>query len=365
MNRQYGALSGVAIALIVLNHAIHYAFQVSPVEGASRNVLIALQALGTFAVPAFLFVSGAFMSYSSARFSLAFLRTNVERIVWPYLIWSVLFYLVLLVTTGERYSAPGYVKNLLVGYPYHFVPLLLFWYVTAPLTARIGRRYGWWLLVAIGLFQGLLVVERFPQIFGDIAPDWARLLRVPILFGTLSDWAIYFPMGLVLRMHEAAVKAWLVRLRLVTLGATVALFALGLLNGIGVVAAPWARFLSPLPLMLLLPVISRDSIPLVRRFELLGKRSYGIYLAHFVFINIAAFLAGSMSVSRVGGMWLVIVPAFFLTALGMALLLMDVMTRVQPARTLYRYVFGIAPPAPERSVSRPPLRAEVAVAVKD
>ena len=103
----------------------------------------------------------------------------------------------------------------------------------------------------------------------------------------------------------------------------------------------------------------------MRRFELLGKRSYGIYLAHFIFINVAAFLVGSTSVSRVDGLWLAIVPVFYLAALGMALLLMDVMTRVQPARTLYRYVFGIAPPAPERAASRPPLRAEVAVAVKE
>jgi peptidoglycan/LPS O-acetylase OafA/YrhL len=272
---------------------------------------------------------------------------------------------VLLVTSGERYSAAGYVKNLLVGYPYHFVPLLVFWYVAAPLTARIGRQYGIWLLLAIGLFQGLLIVERYPQIFGDLAPDWARLLRVPVLFGTLSDWAIYFPLGLVLRMHETALKPHLVRLRLPALAATVALFALGFLNGIGVISAPWARFVSPLPLMFLLPVISRDSIPLVRRFEQLGKRSYGIYLAHFVFINVAAFVAGSLSVSRVGGMWIVMVPAFFLAALGMALLLMDVMTRVQPARTAYRYLFGIAPPAPERAAARPPVRARVAVAVKE
>src|SRR5688500_13977086 len=122
MHRQYGALSGIAIVLIAINHAIHFGLEVNPVDGAARHALVFLQALGAFAVPAFLFISGAFLSYSAGQLSWAFVRSNVGRILWPYLVWSALFYVVVLLTNGERQSAPGYVKSLVVGYPYHFVP---------------------------------------------------------------------------------------------------------------------------------------------------------------------------------------------------------------------------------------------------
>ena len=92
MNRQYGALSGVAIFLIVLNHAIHFGLQTSPVGPPWLGALIALQALGAFAVPVFLFVSGAFLAYAAKEFSVTFIRSSLERILWPYVIWSGIFY---------------------------------------------------------------------------------------------------------------------------------------------------------------------------------------------------------------------------------------------------------------------------------
>jgi surface polysaccharide O-acyltransferase-like enzyme len=345
VNRQYGALSGVAVVLIVLNHAIHFSLQVSPIEGPWLNVLIFLQALGAFAVPIFLFISGAFLAYAASSLSLTFIRSSLGRILWPYLIWSAIFYVLVLLALGERYAITGYVKNLLVGYPYHFVPLLIFWYVAAPLVVRFGRRHGVLLLAAIGLYQIFLLGMRDPAMFGVAhLPDWLRFFRPPVLFRSMSDWAIYFPLGLVLSMHDAALKPRLIRLRWLAVAATAVLFVLGILDAFGMMVAPWARFAAPVPLMFVLPTIDRRWVPSVRHFELLGKRSYGVYLSHFVFINLIVFLVVKSRLGLGGHAALLLFPVFFVLALGSALLLMEGMTKATPARRVYRYMFGIVPP---------------------
>jgi peptidoglycan/LPS O-acetylase OafA/YrhL len=96
--------------------------------------------------------------------------------------------------------------------------------------------------------------------------------------------------------------------------------------------------------MLVLPILDRSAIPFLRRFESLGRRSYGIYLTHFVLINIAVIVT-SRPVFRLARTPLLVYPAFLVAALGLSLALMNAMARAVPTRRIYRYVFGIVPPA--------------------
>lgn len=347
MNRQYGALSGLAILLIVMNHAIHFGVMVYPVQGDWLYALSLVESLGTFAVPAFLFISGAFVSYSAAQLTPAFIKGSVSRILWPYVIWSLAFFLLEFLVTGVRQSPSGYVKNLLVGYPYHFVPLLVFWYLASPLAVKLGKQHGLAVVLAVGAIQALLILQRYPRMFGleGLLPDWTNVIRVPVLFTSMSDWAIFFPLGLVFSIHEKKLKPMVHRIWWMLLAATVVLFALGVLDAVRIVRMPWTRAFAPVPLTLLLPLVSRNSIPLLGLFEMLGRRSYGIYLAHFVAINAAVFLATQFA-PLVPSLTPAIFPALLVGALLTPLLLMDAMTRVVPARRLFRYVFGIVPPAP-------------------
>lgn len=352
MSRQYGALSGIAISLILVNHAIHFGLQVAPVTGTGLSALIVLQALGAFAVPAFLFISGAFLAYAASEFSFTLVRANLERILWPYVVWSAIFYAVLLATAGQSYSAGGYVKNLLVGYPYHFVPLLAFWYASAPLLALVARRHAVPLLVAIAAYQVWLLALRHPGVFGDwlVLPTWAGVTAPPVLFTPLSDWAIYFPLGLVLSMHAERIRPTLRRFKWIALLAAAAIFGLGILNALQYAWAPWARFAAPLPLMFLLPAIERGQIPLLERFELLGRRSYGIYLAHFVLLYVLAAIVSWAGIAGAGPARFLVFPAFLVAALVGSQGLMQAMSRGALARRVYRYCFGMVPP----SVSRKP-----------
>lgn len=345
MNRQYGAFSGIAVVLIVLNHALHFGQLATPVQGSGWKFTVGLQALGVFAVPVFLFISGAFLSYAAGALSFRFLRSSLERILWPYVIWSAIFYVVVYLTGDLRQSASGYLKSLAVGYPYHFVPLLAFWYLAAPLVAKAGRRHALVLLTGIALYQGLLLAIRFPDVFGSGAlPGWLHLIKPVGLFVPMSDWAIYVPLGLVLSMHDRAVKRSLLKGRWFAGTASAALFVLGLLDAFNVMHAPWARFLAPLPLMFVLPAIERASIPWTRAFEFLGKRSYGIYLIHFVVIVLLFALTritGDGLASRPG----LLFPALFFLALGTPLAILDVSARGLIPSRIYRYVFGLPYPA--------------------
>lgn len=352
MNRQYGALSGVAIFLIVLNHAIHFGLQVAPVQGAAFHGLVVLQALGAFAVPAFLFVSGAFLAYAARELSAAFVRSSLERILWPYVIWSLIFYAVVAIAAGERYSAAGYVKNLLVGYPYHFVPLLVFWYLATPALVRVGRTHGTLLIVTIAAWQAWLMVLHYPEMFGvqGRLPAWTRSTTPPVIFTSMADWGVYFPLGLVMSLHTAALKPRLERWRWAMVAATALLFGLGLANAFRLVNAPWARLVAPVPLMFVLPVIDRAWIPRFASFEWLGRRSYGIYLSHFVVINLMAIALGPWVPLPAAGA-LVVYPLFLVAALGFPILLMEAMGRSGAGRRAYRFVFGIPPPAPVRPIA--------------
>ena len=357
MSRQYGAISGAAIILILLNHALHFGVQMSPADGGWLRVVVPLQALGGFAVPAFLFVSGAFLAYAGSALTLALIRTNVARILWPYVTWSVCFYLAEWLVAGVRDSGLGYVKSLVVGYPYHFVPLLIFWYVSMPLLGRLARRHGVLLLGTIGLWQVFLLMLRFP---GEIAmglewPDWVRSLQPPVLFIPMSDWAIYFPLGLVLGMHASTARPVLQRLRPTCLVVTVALFVVGILDAFSFVSAPWARFAAPVPAMLVLPTIRRDSIPATRALEAIGRRSYGIYLVHFLVMMVSVWLVTAF-VPWLASRLVLTPPLLFAAGLGVSWLTMSLLGRWTPGRRVYRYIFGIVPPSLEigsRNRARP------------
>src|SRR5512139_3000186 len=102
MNRQLGALRGLAILIVVLYHTIGLGISIPQewgypsIEVWSRTILSLLQQPGTFAVPIFLFISGCFVSYAAGgtppRLSWKTVWSGLKRLLWPYILWSSVFY---------------------------------------------------------------------------------------------------------------------------------------------------------------------------------------------------------------------------------------------------------------------------------
>jgi hypothetical protein len=348
MNRQFGALSGLAIVLIVINHSIYFGTNY-PLEwgypsaiGWGRTLLSILQSFGWFAVPIFLFISGSFVSYAAQgnppRLSTKFMYSTLRHIIVPYVFWSIVFYGYVYIINHETYTLFGYVKNLLVGYPYHFVPLLVVFYLLSPLLVRIGRSFGLVLISLIALYQLILMNILNPGMLGFSFPSWFHYLAPPVIRVTLSKWGIFFPLGLVYGLHAKRVMQWSKQLFWWLAGITIILFVLGYLDSIRVIRLPIAFYLAPVPFMLLLPAIKRDAIPFVRQLERIGRRSYGVYLTSLIVVNLV-LIGINLLIPAFFNLFVAFFPLLFMMTLLIPLFLMEVSAN-GPIKPVYRYIFG-------------------------
>jgi surface polysaccharide O-acyltransferase-like enzyme len=344
MNKQFSALSGVAILLIVLNHTIEMdlnaplGYGTPHVDGWTWIILSLMQTLGFFAVPIFLFISGAFVAYAArgnrAQLANKFMIRSLGHICWPYVFWSAAFYALIFLQFGKKFPLQGYTKNLLVGYPFHFIPLLIFFYLLSPLLVRLSRRYGLLLIAGIAVYQVCLLVLSLT----DGCQAWLKIFAPPVIRNNLTQWAVFFPLGLVYGMHIDSILPSLRRTRWLLLFATVVFFVLSSLSWRFSPYLSLCRFLSTFAAVLLLPVIERQSIPQANLLESIGKRSYGIYLSHLIVLDLTLL---SLATIRP---WLMdyrilFLPILYFIAIRLPLLLMSGLAR-SPGRPAYRYIFG-------------------------
>lgn len=348
MNRQFVALSGLAILIVVLNHSIVWVSrgiaelglpQATGWEGLS---LALLRGLGAFAVPTFLFTSGSFVSYAAQRtpprLPWKTVWAALKRLWWPYLFWSIVAYVYFYVRQVEVYTLGGYIKNLIVGRPFHFVPILLFYYACSPLLVRLTPRFGYVVLVGIALYQAFLIPLVSPATFGLTLPGWTEVLVPPVLGETMAIWGVFFPLGLIYSLKAKEMSPWLQKLRLVFAFATLVFFVLLILNDMGFVWFPFARYLCPLAFLFLAPTIKRNSIPAVRQFEKIAKRSYGLYLTHLVLLDLLVFTVQVVAPGLLAYQ-LPVTLVLYGVALAALLTLMNGVVR-SPVRVAYHYLFG-------------------------
>jgi peptidoglycan/LPS O-acetylase OafA/YrhL len=348
INRQFAALRGLAIILVVLNHSVHlgnwYAQELgyAKASGLEYYILLVLEQLGVFAVPIFLFVSGSFFVYAAKgkelRSAYKIVRTNLAHIVLPYVLWSIVFYILVYIWLGQTYSPIEYIKHLIVGYPFNFVPLLIFFYLLAPILVAGGQRLSLLLLAGVGLYQVVLLNLIYPGILGFQFPEWMRILEMPVLRTTIATWGIFFPLGVIYSLNANQWMPVLYKWRWYFLIGAVALFVMNIIRYRFVQQPPIEGYVAPLFMCLLLPSIKRAQIPQARRLELVGKRSYGLYLMHFNIINMVLF-ALSIAFPALLGFRPFLLPLLFFIGLSLPLVLMNGLARFSTVGT-YRYVFG-------------------------
>jgi len=348
MNRQFPALRGFAIILVVLNHTTYMGtlypskWGYPPIEGWLRYVIATINQLGVFAVPIFLFLSGCFFTYASQnkniKQSYKVVWSSLKNVIWPYIIWSLVFYIVIFFLNNQKYTLWEYFKNLVVGYPYNFVPLLIFYYLISPILVRFCKKYGLIIIVAIVAYQFFLFNLLNPGIAGFYLPEWAKFFRIPVLSATMNDWALFFPLGIIYSLHAKSLSPQLRKFRWILGLLTGLFFILTVLNFTSVINFPFAQWIAPVIFMGIIPVIKRESIPFVRQFEYVGKRAYGVYLTHLTVLFIALTIFHAV-IPWVLGIPFVLFPTLFILALGIPLVLMSSIERL-PNHGAYRYVFG-------------------------
>jgi acyltransferase 3 len=285
----------------------------------SPNIhLVALFDIGTrFAVPIFFFISafGLFYGQSpSAPFSYQdFLVRRGRAVVIPYLVWS-LFYLI-----HDAYAygvgfppltaLPGILFFGNAKYQLYFMVILIWFYLLMPLWRVLLAR------MTLPLLAGILVLQIAFDYWSSFSttlslyvyglPEGA-LLRA-LLFYRLNYWVMHyvfiFLLGGYVALHFNAFRVWMERntkclyaLGIVSLGALLAwYYKLILVDGYTPLEGIYtAHQLSPLGIfytigatLALFAFFTRlgTENALGRAFQLLGKHSYFIYLAHPVAIT--------------------------------------------------------------------------------
>ena len=285
----------------------------------SPNIhLVALFDIGTrFSVPIFFFISafGLFYGQSpSASFSYRdFLVRRGRAVVIPYLVWS-LFYLIhdayaYGVGFPPLLSLPGILFFGNAKYQLYFMVILIWFYLLMPLWRMLLARMTLPLLAVILLVQiGFDYWSSFNTAFNLYVyglPE-GTLLRA-LLFYRLNYWVAHyvfiFLLGGYIALHFDTFRAWmqhhtvrLYALGIVSLAALLAwYYKLLLVDGYTPLEGIYtAHQLSPLGIfytigatLALFAFFTRlgTENTLGRAFQLLGKHSYFIYLAHPVAIT--------------------------------------------------------------------------------
>lgn len=267
-------LRGLAVFLVMYSHAVF----LSPIP-PPRALLVFDDLVTPFRIPALMFLSGMLLPRSMAKPRLLYLRGKVSRILWPYLVWSLILLSVM------SFGSPG--PNPLVELvldpqsPMWYLAYLFVFYVVL-MFCRPAQRT--WLLLpaAVGLMLASPATALDPT-----APEQAVTLhRVFFTF-------FCFLAGDFLSRHQAR---WLPALT--TVRASLVLAVLALPAIVMSVAGYVVRY-QPLYLagtlagiLAAIPLLARLGGTAVGRFlGAQGRRSIIFYVTHWPVLLVAYHVA--------------------------------------------------------------------------
>lgn len=348
MSRHFPALRGLAIFLVVINHAITLSLQavresgLGPVTRWQTITLVSIKNVGLVAVPIFLFLSGAYIVYATRGKSWgAAYRTVVlglRYVLTAYLLWSCIFYVMLFLLTGQTDTAAGYLRDLVVGYPFNFVPILVFFYLLAPVLVRLAERSSIALLVGVLIYQLASANIMAPGILGFELPAWARWITIPGLRLSMAIWAVFFPLGLVYGLNSEAFTQTVRSLTAILSLLTLAAYAVTVLHDLSVLTIAVAELLFPILAIPLLATLARDQVPKAAWLEGLGRMAYGLYLTNLISLNLLLFAVGRYAIG-----WMVwpitLVPILAVLTIWLMRLAVRALSQSRWP-SVQRYVFG-------------------------
>ncbi len=369
MVRRLLYLNGLAILAVILFHTTGWGFvamfswtpRYLPVSepvfdqmgSLSYYALRVIEQTVAAAIPLFLFVSGYFLAFAAGK------RPNLEwkqvgarikALLIPYTLWTVGLWVLYAVERGPA-SPLQYLVMFLTGSTtpaYYYVPLLIQYYVLAPILIPLARKYWVWLLVVTGAFQlllqgGITAVNLFGV---DSVPQWV------IWLASLPKWLFlarlfWVALGLVVGFHLKTFKEFLDKSKWVWLGTAVLLIPLGVIEWQLILRSsgqPWLDHretvldtIYALAVLFAFLGFAHVKFPANAVVSDLGSKSFAIYLAH---IPVMEYVARAIYVlaPAVLQYQILLQPILIVTGLGIPLLMIATMNR-PPFRRYYGYVF--------------------------
>jgi len=370
MFRRLLYLNGLAITGVVLFHSAGMGFvamfswaqrylpaaadPMAQIGSAEYFGLRFLEQIASFAIPAFLFVSGFFIAVATGKnsqtISWKVVAARVKTLLIPYLLWSFIVLALQIVLEGKRFTVGNLAINLLIGRTneiFYFVPLLIQFYLISPFLVRFARK-NWRLFLGVtAAIQLVIILLPYviylnldipnKQAIAYFVPKWFFLARI-----------FWFSAGIVVGFHLEQFKALFFRLRWA--GVIVALISIPLgmlewelffrLSG-GTWLSNRETLVDTLYALALITVVlgfQQARLPFEHGFERLGKDSYGIYLTHFLFIEYSAKVIYRISPGLLDYQ-IFLQPFWIFIGLALPVAMMALLNR-SPARKWYTYIFG-------------------------
>lgn len=366
MARKLLYLNGLAIISVVLYHSSTWGF-ISMFWWAHRyrpvgevnfdqfgNIeyygLRLVEQLVIFAIPAFIFVSGYFVTIAAGRekkrldWNIVFNR--IKALAIPFVIWSVitLFFSIFL---GERYSLLEFVWTIISGNaagPFYFIPLLIQLYLLSPALLILVQNQ-WKLVLAVtAIFQIIVLLFHYVSIFRPDLELYSKLSG-GIFF---TSYVFWFTLGITSGLYLPQFKSKLAKYK------NWLIFGIFFFLIVGMVefevlfhlsGQDWVRKvetgidqLYALCIILTFLTIDRLRLPFLDRITDIGTKSYAIYLTHTIVIISTAKLIYHVA-PRVMEYQILFQPILILMGLGFPLLL-TIIVENSFLKAYFRYLFG-------------------------
>lgn len=371
MIRRFLLLNGLAIVGAVLYHASGWGF-IAMFWWTDRYAAVAVpnfdqmgsvayfalrfvEQLVIFAVPAFLFVSGFFIAFSTGRnrpnVDWSMIRARITSLLIPYLLWSLLIFIASFLQ-GERHSSLEYLRMLVTGRtasPYYFIPLLIQLYLLSPLLVPWAKKNWKALLVLTAIIQLSMRTLIYLSTIGAL-PDAARPLMPLTASWFFPGHILWFTSGIVIGFNLDSFKSLLARMRWYILLLAIILFPLSMLEWELILQAspePWIASRETIldsiyaaAVILAFLGFTNLSLPFSRQLSDWGSKSFGIYLAHSPVLEFSARAIYAFA-PWILAYQVLFQPILVILGLGVPLLLMYLAgMEKSPARPYYQYIFG-------------------------
>lgn len=318
------ALAAIAVVLLHIS-----ADPVSSLMPGSNHLFVfsTLNRSLVFCMPVFIFISGLtlFYNYEHKEFKyLPFIARRLKAVLIPYLLWSLLYYAVFIITGVYSFSFEFLMKKLLLAdmvYHLYFIALIVQFYVLFGIFLFIFKRKN----AAVYLGIILIINILFFKLRGVLGQDFAFLQYADRFF---LQYIFFFSLGCYAAKDMSRFKKFIrdKRLVLTLIYISITLFYTFYFYQAAILASPVSSFvlnllwfaaslmgilISYLLAQFLLHTVFKNPL------EKIGEHSFTIYLAHPLVLMISTRLLTKLGLISITGQFLLnTLIVFSVTILG-------------------------------------------------
>jgi peptidoglycan/LPS O-acetylase OafA/YrhL len=365
MIKRLSILNGFAIIAVVLNHAAGLGqqsiFLSTGINNATSTanwdqlgsftyyLFIIIRQIANFSVPSFFFISGYFIVYvlrGSKDNNRSVIISRLKNLIIPYLIWSLVYFGGQYVV-GKPENPIEYILSLFsIGGPgpFWFIPPLCLFTLLAIFITPLVKANWKRLLLVVFLVQ--LAAKSIFYTYLFHVPGSDVFMRLVPFYSPLNS-ICFFTFGIVIGQNFAAIKEILVKYQKLIIIALVTTALLNIIESdflirytldININAYFGTLTFDLFAWTFLLMFVTVDQVPQVKFISWIGGKSYGIYLLHFmameIILKFVTKFAPQMLATQV-----LFQPLIIVAGLGVPLAIM-VLVAKSPVRRYYRFLFS-------------------------